>query len=657
MTATSMPLKVGVQVLYDGEVAEIVELNGAQVTARIVRTGRFVTVSIAQFAAQCRSTTWAPDRMPSSVGTALALLDGAERQRLDERVLHIRELLDSPGPMRRREETKAAELGVTPRTIRRWVADYQELGEAGLIDHRKAPVRTHRVDPRWEAAVLEVLEGHVSGSNLTRKAVLAEVEQLLVARFGAGEVQIPPGTTAYRRLVQISKGTNAFTGSASGRRSIADRPKGVYGRLRAMRPGEILVLDTQHLDVFAMEPVTCRWLGVQLTVAQDLFSRCIVGMRVTPASTKSVDVAAVLFEAIAGRTPPESWPEEANWPYHGLPARVVLDQGDQSAGPVCAPESVVIDNGKIYISRHVLAVCERLGISVQPAQPFKPTDKPTVERFFRTLRQGLIERLPAYKGPDVHSRGTAVENEAFFYLHELEDLIREWAATVYHRSKHDGLCIPQAPKQELSPAEMYAIGIGKAGLLRLPAAPELAMDFLPVAARTIQHYGVEVNGLRYNGAALDPYRGTKSPFGGALAGKWPIHFHPDDVRWVWFEDPEGGRFHRLEWEHAAMLGTALSAEAAQHARRIALTQSHAIVPEKAVAELLDRWSTGLVNDRRERRMAARLSAEYAALPIQEPAPVPAEPVTRPAEPPVFSDEDEEDGFDEGFYDGAFEVLT
>jgi hypothetical protein len=35
------------------------------------------------------------------------------------------------------------------------------------------------------------------------------------------------------------------SGSAKGRRSIASRPKGAYGRLRAMRPGEYTILDTQ----------------------------------------------------------------------------------------------------------------------------------------------------------------------------------------------------------------------------------------------------------------------------------------------------------------------------------------------------------------------------------------------------------------------------
>ena len=55
-------------------------------------------------------------------------------------------------------------------------------------------------------------------------------------------------------------------------------------------------------------------------------------------------------------------------------------------------------------------------------------------------------------------------------------------------------------------------------------------------ARTIQHDGVEVNGLRYNGSALDGYRYAASPHGGALAGKWPIRVNPDDVTCAWFQD-------------------------------------------------------------------------------------------------------------------------
>ncbi|MGH3167473.1 MAG: hypothetical protein ACRDN0_16480 [Trebonia sp.] len=82
--------------------------------------------------------------------------------------------------------------------------------------------------------------------------------------------------------------------------------------------------------------------------------------------------------------------------------------------------------------------------SIQPAQPRKPTGKPTCERFFRTLREGLIQHLPAYKGPDIHSRSERVEDAAFLFVHELEDIIREWTALVF--TDRHGECPCRSPE-------------------------------------------------------------------------------------------------------------------------------------------------------------------------------------------------------------------
>ncbi|GAB3849291.1 helix-turn-helix domain-containing protein [Micromonospora andamanensis] len=573
MTSSVISLGPGSRLLFDGELVEVIELEGTRVTVRNVRTQAHLVIGLTRLVTQARSVL-DPVGEGDTAGVALAGLTAVQRREVAERAGHVREVLTGfrsgqasrPGPgepdprfgpdvaLKDRYRAKAAQLGVGLRTVERWVAEYRTMGEAGLVDRRDGSPPA--VDTRWDEAVRAVLAESVNASTPTRGAVLARAAARLEQQYGPGVVPLPSQATSYRRLAELTKGTNAVSGSAKGRRSIADRPQGVYGRLRATRPGEYVILDTQDLDVFAMEPVTCRWVGAQLTIAQDLFTRCILGLRVTPVSTKAVDVAGTLYECVAGREAPASWPEGATWPYHGVPVNVVFDEdGPPKAGPVCAPETLVVDHGKVFLSAHVIAVCTRLGISIQPAQQRKPTDKPTVERFFRTLREGLIQHLPAYKGPDVYSRGDQVEAETFLFLHEMEDVIREWIATVYHRGKHDGLTVPQWPHLALSPAEMFTIGVGKAGLLRIPATPQLALDFLPVVARTIQHYGVEVNGLRYNGSALDGYRNATSPYGGALAGKWPIRINPDDVRHAWFQDPADKRWHRLDWEHNALLNT------------------------------------------------------------------------------------------------------
>ena len=304
--------------MLDGDAAKVVEFDGRSVTVQIA-PGRYRSLTVAQFAARARSPEPAAGE-GMDPGLVLAGCSAEQLARVRELAGHVREVLTgfasghageaAPGEPRpayapgtsltARYAAKAAELSVTARTVERWAGLYRQCGEAGLVDERVRRGRGSNVDPRWEAAVRAEFAAGMAASTPTRGAVLARVAARLEREYGAGAVPVPSQATAYRRLGELAKGANAVAGSAKARRSIAGRPAGVYGRLRATRPGEYVVLDTQDLDVYAMEPVTCRWVKAQLTVAQDLFDRRIVGLRVTPVSTKAVDVAGVLFEAVTG---------------------------------------------------------------------------------------------------------------------------------------------------------------------------------------------------------------------------------------------------------------------------------------------------------------------------------------------------------------------
>jgi transposase InsO family protein len=80
-------------------------------------------------------------------------------------------------------------------------------------------------------------------------------------------------------------------------------------------------------------------------------------------------------------------------------ARAVLTT-QAPAASAAAPESIVVDHGKVYVSEHLTSVCRRMGISIQPARLRTGRDKGPVERFLRTLREDLLQALPGYKGPD-----------------------------------------------------------------------------------------------------------------------------------------------------------------------------------------------------------------------------------------------------------------
>lgn len=601
MTVAVLNTSVGCKLWYEGAAWTVVEVDGSHLVLRSAeRLLRVHAPSLVGIASQLAETDHAADRDELD---AIRLSSLTPKQRASlEREAGVYERLvatASNDTVSERYEAAAAELGVSTRTAYRRGQRYLEHGLVGLVDSRLLKKRQSGVAHEWDVACRETLERYRDKSNPTRGTVISQTNALFLSRYP--DQAVPSRTVAYRRLHELDKGRYTF-GAAKQRRSVAERPPGAMGRLRADRPCQYVVLDTTRLDVFAMEPVTNRWVNTELTVAMDLYSRCILGIALKPISTKSHDVASVLYQVVT----PQSWgqadsSDRQTGPYAGVPETVLT----QTTGAV--PDTIVVDHGKVYLSHQTRSVCRRLGINIQPAIPHKPTDKPTVERFFRTLRQQLLEHLPAYKGPDVYSRGKEVEREAFYFVSELEVIIREWIG-IYHHTPHKGLCDPVLPTVALSPAEMFARGIATSGVLRLPESDDLRMEFLDVAWRTIQHYGVEIDGRRYDGPGLNLYRGTKSPHGGAHAGKWPIMVDQDDVRTVFFQDPATKIWHGLLWDHAPTLDAPLSAEAAAYTRGLATQTGRHVDTAAALNDLLRRYSKKQVTTRREKNVAQRLAS-------------------------------------------------
>ncbi|WP_203709001.1 helix-turn-helix domain-containing protein, partial [Cellulomonas marina] len=288
------------------------------------------------------------DDAPSRLGSVmLSQLPGRTRAQVEAEAGVIARALAREGSAGDRVRWAAKELGMSERTMRRRVEAFRRARIDGLVDRRATPSHASKVDARWDATLMTVLKSYTDASTPSILAVIDETNRQVVATHGT-DIDLPARTTAYRRVEALSKGRHTF-GSAKARRSVAKRPPRALGRLRADRPGEYVVLDTNSLDVFAMEPVTGRWVPVQLTVAMDLFSRCILGLRLTPVSTKSVDVANVLFQCLL----PQSGAQHG-WPYHGVPANLLVGTEEpdgvhqERAGglPAVVPYTIVTDHGK-----------------------------------------------------------------------------------------------------------------------------------------------------------------------------------------------------------------------------------------------------------------------------------------------------------------------
>ena len=651
MRGAGVRLGIGSRVAFDGEIYEITEWLPGTIGTDVVLTGATSAcrMSLVALLTGDRVKLLADNPGPSpddhGAAAAITLLDLSEdeMQQVRHRAEHVRELLfgyrsgsgevalvgeprpqyDPSLPLMEKYAAKAAELGVDERTVRRWVKSYIECGEAGLAsDWTRVP---RHVDPRWSEAAEQIMVEHTDESKPSKAAVIFQTMKRLERLFGAGSVEEPSRATAYRELERIEKLRPLFGGTTKRNREIAERPKRRYGKLRPTRPGEYVILDTTPLDVFALDPKTLKWVRVELTVAMDWYTRCVVALRLTPVSTKAVDAAALMYQIMRPMPACDSWPSYAVWPEHGMPHEILIDpdQFDRTskgtAAPALNPESIVIDHGKIYISEHLTSACQRLGISIQPARIRVGRDKGPLERFFRTVREGLLQYLPGYKGPDINARGLDVEDHAFFYIDQLEAILREWVAAVYHHTRHKSLFDPAhgSGKITISPAKMYALGITRAGYIEVPRDPQLAYEFLKVEARTIQHYGIQRDHLIYKAKADDDIlmrlAAMQSPYQGRLKDRWPIHVDPDDITHIYIRHPETRRWHELDWEHASEYPMAFSQEGLRYFRKV-IKDKHGFVDDRlALDAMFTRWNLGVGLSVQERRMALRMAREDAAL--------------------------------------------
>ena len=633
--SNTFDVRVGSTVSFDGFLCTVIEIAGDAVVL-VDGTKKTRRLRLVELLRDASNVSGAPSAEPALAPLALAWADATDEQRDEARrkAGHVRELrtgfvsgmpkLALPHEPRaeydaqladihERRRSKAAELGITVKTLKRWEERFDEGEDLALLDFRKTAwtPALSGLDPRWVDMCRRVVEENVRGAKRTVTATLAIVLARLKRDYPGDDVRIPSDSAARAAVAELTRGKGTFGASMRAQRSIETRPPVPYGRLVATRPGEYVVLDTTPLNVFGVAPVTGKWMRAELTVALDLYDRSILGLRLAPVSTKAVDVAGVLMEALAPRELPAEWGERASWPFHGVPENIVIDVENLKAlrfrRPGILPDTIIIDHGKPFMSIHVASVCQRLGISIQPAHVYTGTDKAWVERWFRTIDE-MLQELPGYKGKDIASRGEAPESEAVYTIPQLEQIIREWIATVYHLRPHGGLVDSQLPAARMSPAQKFEQGIAVAGRIRVPTNPNLLLEMLPVVKRKFNHYGVEIGTLRYNGDIVGKYY-DRSRAMAKDKRKWQFSVNPDDFSQIYFNDPDDNSWHVLRWEHAPKVPVPFSLDALEYAKGVALDRRNGVNVSEALGQLLERWGAGRASTAAEKRISARLAAQ------------------------------------------------
>lgn len=416
-----------------------------------------------------------------------------------------------------RTAAKAAELiavgtPASERTIQRLRACWRDQGLWGLVDARATRLHSPagRADERFVATVVEVLAAQETLSTGTRPRVLRQVQRLLAERYGDGVVPVPARASFYRLVNALAAGQHTF-GPATTRRSHARRPEAPFTPTMAARPGEVVQIDTTPLDVLAIldDGVTGR---VELTIAVDVATRTICAAILRPAGTKAVDAALLLARMLVPEPMRPGWPQALRMSATLIPhARLMSIDArleHAAAKPVIMPDTIVIDHGKVFVSDTFISACRTLGVSVQPARPATPTDKAVVERTFSSINTLFCQHVAGYVGANVTRRGADVE--AVWTIRELADLFDEWVVACWQHRPHEGLHSPFLPGRALSPNDVYAMLVVRAGHLPVCLTGEDYVELLPVEWRKINDYGIRIDYRTYDCRELGPYRRQRS---------------------------------------------------------------------------------------------------------------------------------------------------
>ena len=105
---------------------------------------------------------------------------------------------------------------------------------------------------------------------------------------------------------------------------------------------------------------------LELTTAVDVAMRGLWGV-LRPAGSKLTDVAVLLAQMMTPMTMRPGWDASLSMAASVVPHERLtgMDERlkDAAARPVIVPETVVVDQGKVFVSPATQAACESLGIS------------------------------------------------------------------------------------------------------------------------------------------------------------------------------------------------------------------------------------------------------------------------------------------------------
>ncbi len=406
-------------------------------------------------------------------------------------------------------------------SLERWMNAFLDSGGdiRALVphSHRQGGRERSRLQPEVEQIIQTVLaECADNPRHRTPDQVYTRIlNQMANANTNRSpdDLLMPPSrSTLYRRLEQAGwQAVLRRKPSRSERQAASDSAPGP----QVNRILERVEIDHTPLHLFVVDFEDRLPIGrPTLTLATDVYSKMPFGFDVSFQPASYLTVMRCLRHGILPKPDCQATYGTVNpFPVYGL------------------PETVVVDQGREFVGHSLTDALGMLGIIREVMPGRTPWYKGSVERFFRTQNQGLLEGLPGYTFGDIFARADYdPQQDACISLTAFHQMLHLFLVDVYAQSWHEGI-------QDI-PARRWDASLREGMLPCLyHDAEELRIILCASAERTLTRQGIEWETLYYHSPELGRLRATTN------GARVRFRYDPDDIEEIYVYDPfEGGHW-------------------------------------------------------------------------------------------------------------------
>lgn len=414
-------------------------------------------------------------------------------------------------------EKRAKEVGVSSRTLKRWVKAYQSTYSIGSLISKKRGWKqgTKRLDAKVEKVLNDVIDDYyLTTQRPTAQAAIREIHK----RCYIQGLNKPSKNTIRNRIDQISE-KDLLRGRGQRKRAKQKFTAKAGQFPDANHPLSVIQIDHTPVDLILVDDKYRKPIGRPfITIAMDVYSRMVTGYYISLDAPSVTSVSMCVSRSILPKDELllEFGLSDVKWDVFGF------------------PQKIHVDNGSDFRAESFQKSCAFHGINLEYRPVARPEFGGHIERLIGTLMKRVHE-LPGTTFSNIKEKDEYnSEKHASLTLHDFEKWFLTYVTKEYHESVHSSL--------GRSPKEQWRIGIFGDSFesgIGIPPIPSdrhtLILDFMPSIERTIQRNGVTINGLQYYDACLNNFINLTNKNG--KKAKFTFRQDPRDITKVWFYDP------------------------------------------------------------------------------------------------------------------------